>query len=249
MNNQLKASDLAIPAIKTAIDYISGNIVSGTVNATETLIIGIQHIEHKRMCKSLQNIVDNIKFRKQRGEKIRQDFCEHSPESILELCLRKCSTEPIDKKRYFTEKIFENFSFMGNITDGIAHETLMSVENLTYQDLCVLSVTNAIDIDPQIPFDPYVKHERQNDERPLDYTLYSILDSLQRLCDRHYIYMPNGGSNLEGDNVRQYEGFILSGIKLRDKGDITCKLMNLHEISKKDKSKILETLRVKKAYH
>ncbi len=88
-----------------------------------------------------------IRQRLEKGEKPREDgffdkdFSDRSKdEEILENVILKCQREPEEKKIRYISNVYVNTVFEQEISADLSHKIIKSAEQLTYQQLCILSM-------------------------------------------------------------------------------------------------------------
>ena len=144
-----------------AIGWMSGDPFIGTAlgisgKALEMSIRLIGNEISKRLIGQREKIragaaiafaVAEIHKRSEKGEKPRKDgFFDKDisgrskNEEILESAILKCQREPEEKKINYISNVFVNTIFDSEISTDLSHKIIKSAEQLTYQQLCILSM-------------------------------------------------------------------------------------------------------------
>ncbi|MCY4553631.1 MAG: hypothetical protein OXC79_08150 [Candidatus Poribacteria bacterium] len=175
-----------------------------------------------------------IRQRLENGEKPRQDgFFDKDisgrskNEEILENAILKCQREPEEKKTRYIAKIYENSIFEQEISADLSHKIIKSAEQLTYQQLCILSM---------------VGRRKNEEEAPGDFQLNPRLDhslELSKLLHDCFELVTNGyiqgGLTLTSSGrLPQYETLNPKSLYLERIGIVLFKLMDLQDIPDDD---------------
>lgn len=168
-----------------------------------------------------------ISKRLKNGESLRKDgfFDEnHTKRSncdeVLENVILKAQREPEEKKIPYISSIYENTAFEAEISANLSHKIIKSAEQLTYQQLCILSMVGKRENDEDALEDfqpnPQLNH-------PLE--LSKLLHDCFELVTNGYI---QGGLTLIfSGRLPQYETLNAKSLYLENIGIALFRLMNL----------------------
>ena len=179
-----------------------------------------------------------IHQRLENGEKPRQDdffdkdiSIRSKNEEILENAILKCQREPEEKKSRYIAKIYENSVFEQEVSADLGHKIIKSAEQLTYQQLCILSLVG----------------QRENTEEFLrDFQFDFSLELSKPLHDCFELvtngYMQGGLTLTHSGRLPRYETLNPYTMHLENIGIATFNLMNLHDIPDDDIAPIAKLL-------
>lgn len=90
---------------------------------------------------------EHIRARTERGERLREDgFFDQKPdgrsdsEEVSESVLTKAQKEAEEKKIKYMAYLIGNIAFSSEISAGLAHHIIKSVDTMTYRQLCILKM-------------------------------------------------------------------------------------------------------------
>ena len=175
-----------------------------------------------------------VRQRLENGEKPRQDgFFDKDisgrskNEEILENAILKCQREPEEKKTQYIAKIYENSIFEQKVSADLSHKIIKSAEQLTYQQLCILSMVGRRENEEEAPGDfqlnPQLDHSLE---------LSKLLHDCFELVTNGYI---QGGLTFTfNGRLPQYETLNPKSLYLERIGIALFKLMDLQDIPDDD---------------
>ena len=178
--------------------------------------------------------IAGISKRLKNGESLREDgFFDknHTKRSncdeVLENVVLKAQREPEEKKIPYISSIYANAAFEAEISADLSHKIIKSAEQLTYQQLCILSMVgrreNDEDALSDLQLNPQFDH-------PLE--LSTLLHDCFELVTNGYIC---GGLTLTfGGRLPQYETLNAKSLYLENIGIVLFRLMNLQDIPDDD---------------
>lgn len=184
-----------------------------------------------------------IHQRLENGEKPRQDgffdkdFSGRSKnEEILENAILKCQREPEEKKTLYIAKVYENTVFEQEVSANLSHKIIKSAEQLTYQQLCILSMVGRRENTEEF---------RRDFQFDFSLELSKLLHDCFELVTNGYI---QGGLSLTfSGQLPRYETLNPYTMHLENIGIATFNLMNLQDIPDDDIIPIAKLLHWKKS--
>ena len=161
-------------------------------------------------------------------------------DDILENMVLKVQREPEEKKIPYISKIYENTAFEQEISADLSHKIIKSSEQLTYQQLCILSMVgrrkNGKDMLSDFQLNPQPNFSLE---------LSKLLHDCFELVTNGYI---QGGLTLiSSGRLPQYETLNPKSLYLENIGIALFKLMNLQNIHDDDIIPIAKLLRWEKS--
>ena len=198
--------------------------------------------EEIRIGAAISFAIKGIRERLENGESLREDgFFDknHTRRSdcdeVLENVVLKAQREPEEKKIPYISSIYENTAFEAEISANLSHKIIKSAEQLTYQQLCILSMVGRREDDEDI-----LRNFQPNSqlEHPLE--LSTLLHDCFELVTNGYI---QGGLTLTASGrLPQYEALNPNSMLLGNIGIAIFDLMSLQEILDDDIVPIAELL-------
>ena len=184
----------------------------------------------------------DIHQRTKNGEKVREDgFFDKDitgrskNEEILENVILKCQREPEEKKIRYIPKVYVNTVFEQEISADLSHKIIKSAEQLTYQQLCILSMVGRRESTEEFPTTFQVDFSLE---------LSKLLHDCFELVTNGYI---QGGLSLTfSGQLPRYETLNPHTMHLENIGIAIFNLMNLHDIPDDDIEPIAKLLHWKK---
>ena len=152
-------------------------------------------------------------------------------EEILENAILKCQREPEEKKISYISNVFVNTIFDSEISNDLSHKIIKSAEQLTYQQLCILSMVG--------------KREKKQ-EFATSFGSESSLELTKLLHDCFELvtngYLQGGLSLTYSGQLPRYETLTPASMYLENIGITIYNLMNLHDIPDDDIAPIAKLL-------
>lgn len=209
-----------------------------------------------------------IQERIRQGEALRDDgFFESqgagrsSAEEVAESVLLKSQREPEEKKLPFMAHLLANLAFNSAFDGHMAHQFIRYPEQLTYRQLCVLSLVSSID-------DFGLRQRNYNDYRQFSEELGYLLYECKDLEDRSLLFIGSfagegriepgtegydpGGKNIirrrqsiRNPTARRPEipDIVPGSMQLQPIGIELCDLMELRSIPREDLEEVAKLLR------
>ncbi len=250
-----------------------GAALGGAIGASLTGVIkqvtldiikrSLSHREEMRIGVATTCITDRVQQRLAAGELPRNDgFFEEkldgslsNAEEIFEGVLLKSKNQHQEKKIKFISAIFSNTTFTAEISLGEANHILQVAENITYRQMCLISLfERKAELEKINLSTKYLSDQDNNDEMP-------VLDNLSTLQE---IYQLNNLGLVACENKEQTDtdGFIAASITnsknyqallsyddvipdymiLTDYGKRFYSIMNLLDIPNEDLIDVAETI-------
>lgn len=183
-----------------------------------------------------------IRQRLENGEKPRQDdffdkdiSSRSKNEEILENVILKCQREPEEKKIRYISNAYINIVFEPEVSADLGHKIIKSAEQLTYQQLCILSMVGRREDDEDILRDFQLNPQL---DHPLE--LSKLLHDCFELVTSGYI---QGGLTLTASGrLPQYETLNPNSMLLENIGVAIFDLINLQDIPDDDIAPIAKLL-------
>ena len=215
---------ITIPTLANSLKNIGQEFAERMLSPRENLRVG----------SALILASEGIRRRLENGENRREDcfFDENDTgrseaDEVLENMVLKIQREPEEKKTPYIAKIFENTVFEQEISADLSHKIIKSAEQLTYQQLCILSM---------------VGRRKNEEEAPGDFQLNPRLDhslELSKLLHDCFELVTNGyiqGGLTFTYNGRlpQYETLNPKSLYLERIGIALFQLMDLQDIPDDD---------------
>lgn len=181
--------------------------------------------------------------RVEQGEKLRQDgFFDSGPlgrsdaEEAVESILLKCQREPQEKKIPYMGYLIANLAFESDTTADKAHLVIKTADELTYRQLCLLSIANqAHELDLR---DSDYSHE----ELYLN-ALYMILYECLDLYRKEIIHIGPEHLGLSVDPTLGPAGVWPATMRAQGLGIVILSMMKLWLIPDEDKEPIIRLLK------
>ena len=153
-----------------------------------------------------------------------KDFSDRSKdEEILENVILKCQREPEEKKIRYISNVYVNTVFEQEISADLSHKIIKSAEQLTYQQLCILSMVGRKEKGQEFP---------TSFEAEFSLELSKLLHDCFELHTNGYI---QGGLSLTfSGQLPRYETLTPHNMHLENIGVTIFKLMNLQDIPDSD---------------
>ena len=124
-------------ALEIAVKMIGNEILERMIGPREKVRAGA----------AIAFALAGIRQRLENGENEREDgffdknhWGRSDAEEVLENMVLKVQREPEEKKAQYIAKIYENSVFEQEISADLSHKIIKSAEQLTYQQLCILSM-------------------------------------------------------------------------------------------------------------
>ena len=156
-------------------------------------------------------------------------------EEILENVILKCQREPEEKKIHYISNVFVNTIFDREISPDLSHKIIKSAEQLTYQQLCILSMVGKREKKHEFP--STFHHE-------FSLELTKLLHDCFELSTNGYL---QGGLSLTfSGQLPRYETFNPETMYLENIGIAIFNQMNLFNIPNDDIAPIAKLLRWEK---
>ena len=161
----------------------------------------------------------------------KNDIGRSKSEEVLENTVLKIQREPEEKKARYIAKIYENSVFEQKVSADLAHKVIKSAEQLTYQQLCILSMVGR-------------REDSEDFRRDFQFEFSLELSKLLHDCfelDRAG-YIQGGLSLTFSGQPPRYETLNPYTMHLENIGIATFNLMNLQDIPDDDITPIAEPL-------
>lgn len=202
----------------------------------------LSEAENRRVCDALILASQGIHKRRKNGEVPRtdgffdKDFSGRSrDQEILENVLLKCQREPEEKKIPYISNAYTNIVFEPEFSTDLSHKIIKSAEQLTYQQLCILSMVGRRQNTEE-------SHRNFQDDFSLE--LSKLLHDCFEFVMNGYI---QGGLTLTySGQLPRYETLNTYTMHLENIGIATFKLMNLQDVPDADITPIAKLLGWKK---
>ena len=208
-------------ALQNIVEDFAERMLSEAENrrVCDALILASQGI-HKRM-------KDNNEIPRADGF-FDKDFSGRSrDQEIIENVLLKCQREPEEKKIPYISNAYVNIVFESEVSADLGHKIIKSAEQLTYQQLCILSMVGRRENDEDILKDFQLNPQR---DHPLE--LSKLLHDCFELVTNGYI---QGGLTLTfSGRLPQYETLNPNSMLLENIGIAIFNLMSLQDITDED---------------
>ena len=143
----------------------------------------------------------------------------------------KIQREPEEKKARYIAKIYENSVFEQEVSADLGHKIIKSAEQLTYQQLCILSMIGRREKGENFP---------SNFQSEWSLELSKLLHDCFELSMNGYV-QGRLSLNISGQLPR-YEAFNPRSMYLENVGIVTFNLMNLQDICDDDITPIAKLL-------
>ncbi len=228
---------ITIPTLANSLKSIGQEFAERMLSPRENLRVG----------SALILAAEGIRKRLESRESVRDDgffdknHIERSDaDDILENMVLKVQREPEEKKIPYISKIYENTAFEQEISADLSHKIIKSSEQLTYQQLCILSMVgrrkNGKDMLSDFQLNPQPNFSLE---------LSKLLHDCFELVTNGYI---QGGLTLiSSGRLPQYETLNPKSLYLENIGIALFKLMNLQNIHDDDIIPIAKLLRWEKS--
>ena len=225
---------ITVPTLANSLKNIGQEFAERMLSPRENLRVG----------SALILAAEGIRKRLENGENQREDsFLDKNhtgrsdADELLENMVLKIQREPEEKKTAYIAKIYENSIFEQEVSADLGHKIIKSAEQLTYQQLCILSMVgrreNSEDIlrdfQPNPRLDP-----------PLE--LSKLLHDCFELVTNGLFYIQGGLTLTFSGRLPQYETLNPHTMYLENIGIATFKLMNLQDIPDDDIVRMAELL-------
>ena len=243
---------LTIPAVSTALQGIIPEeslepalrvVYKALQNVVEDFAERmLSEAENRRVCDALILASQGIHKRIENGEIPRRDgffYKDFSGRSgdreIIENVLLKCQREPEEKKIPYISSTYVNIVFELEFSADLGHKIIKSAEQLTYQQLCIMSMVGRRENSEEVPR-TFGLNLQLNP--PLE--LSKLLHDCFELVTNGYI---QGGLTLTSSGqLPRYETLNPHTMYLENIGIATFKLMNLRDIPDDDIVRMAELL-------
>ena len=231
-----------------AIGFLSGDpfIAAALGISGKALEIGIRKFGNeilKRMMGPREKVrvgaavafaLAGIRQRLENGEKPRKDgFFDKNDkgrsesDEVLENMVLKVQREPEEKKAPYIAKIYENTYFHQEISTDLSHKIIKSAEQLTYQQLCILSMVGKRKDNQE-----FLGNFQSNFQSDLPLEVSKLLHDCFELITNGYI---QGGLMLTySGQLPQYETLNPASMHPGNIGRVIFELMNLKDIPDDD---------------
>lgn len=180
--------------------------------------------------------LENDEIPREDGFFDKNDTGRSNSEEVLENMVLKVQGEPEEKKARYIAKIYEHSVFEQEVSADLAHKIIKSAEQLTYQQLCILSMIGR-------------REDNEDFRRDFQFEFSLELSKLLHDCfelDRDG-YIQGGLSLTYSGQPPRYETLNPCTIHLENIGRATFNLMNLQDIPDDDIEPIAEPLDWEKA--
>ena len=202
----------------------------------------LSEAENRRVCDALISASQGIHKRIEDKEIPRtdgffdKDFSGRSRnQEILENVLLKCQREPEEKKIPYISNAYVNIVFEPEVSADLGHKIIKSAEQLTYQQLCILSMVGRRENSDEI-----LRDFRSNPQLDHPLELSKLLHDCFELVTNGYI---QGGLTLTSSGrLPQYETLNPDSMLLENIGAAIFNLMNLGDIPDDDITPIAKLL-------
>ena len=221
--------EIGIPTLVNSLKNIGQEYAERMLSSRENLRVGSALILaakgiHKRM-------KDNNEIPRTDGF-FDKDFSGRSrDQEILENVLLKCQREPEEKKIPYISNAYVNIVFEPEVSADLGHKIIKSAEQLTYQQLCILSMVGRRENDADIPI---------NFQYEFSLELSKLLHDCFELSMNGYV-QGRLSFNVSGQLPR-YEAFNPRSLYLENAGIVTFNLMSLQDIPDADITPIAKLL-------
>ncbi len=231
-----------------AVGLLTGDMITAAVSGVggKALEIGVRMIgdeisermigprEKIRAGAAVAFALAGIRQRLENGESLREDGFfnkgdtrRSESDEILENMVLKIQREPEEKKAFYIAKIYENSVFEPEVSADLGHKMMKSAEQLTYQQLCILSMVGRRENDEDALRDLQLNPQP---DHPLE--LSKLLHDCFELVTNGYI---QGGLTLTfSGRLPQPEFLNPRSMSLGNVGRIIFELMNLQNIPDDD---------------
>ena len=194
--------------------------------------------ERTRLDKALCTIRDGISARRMHGLKVRTDgFFDQTDGGslseaveIAEHTLVKCQREPEEKKIHYIGQMYASIAFEGSVSAGLAHNMIKTADEMTYRQLCLLSIAGTGEHRDSLRANDY----RGQATFPTE--LWEVLYEVLPLYQRGLVNF--GGEVLFGPTDVKPGAMVAQGM-----GAMMFDLMRLSTIPREDLDPILHQLR------
>lgn len=216
--------EVGIPTLANSLKNIGQEFAERMLSPRENLRVG----------SALILAAEGIRERQKKCENLRGDgffdknHMERSDaDEILENMVLKVQREPEEKKIPYISKIYENTAFEQEVSADLSHKIIKSAEQLTYQQLCILSMVGRRENDEDALRDLQLNPQP---DHPLE--LSKLLHDCFELVTNGYI---QGGLTFTfNGRLPQYETLNPNSMHLESIGTAIFDLMNLQGIPDDD---------------
>ena len=229
--------EVGIPTLANSLKNIGQEFAERMLSPRENLRVGSALI---LASEGIRKRLENGENRREDGFFDESDTGRSDADEVLENMVLKIQREPEEKKAPYIAKIYENSFFKSEVSADLGHKIIKSAEQLTYQQLYILSMVGRRENEEEALGDlqpnPQLDH-------PLE--LSKLLHDCFELVTNGYI---QGGLTLTfSGRLPQYETLNPNSLFLENIGVITFNLMNLQGIPDEDIIPIAKLLRWKKS--
>lgn len=212
--------EIGIPVLSNSLKNIGQECAERMLSPRENLRVGSALI---LAAKGIRKRLENNEFPREDGFFDRNHTERSSADEVLENVVLKVQREPEEKKIPYISRVYENSVFEQEVSADLGHKIIKSAEQLTYQQLCVLSMVG----------------RRENTEEFLrDFQVDFSLELSKLLHDCFELvtngYIQGGLSLTFSGQLPRYETLNPYTMHLENIGIATFNLMNLHDIPDDD---------------
>ncbi len=225
--------EVGIPTLANSLKNIGQEFAERMLSPRENLRVGSALI---LASEGIRKRLENGENRREDGFFDESDTGRSDADEVLENMVLKIQREPEEKKTPYIAKIFENTVFEQEVSADLSHKIIKSAEQLTYQQLCILSMVGRRENNEAFP---------SASQSSFSLELSKLLHDCFELVTNGYI---QGGLTLTfSGRLPQYETLNPNSLFLENIGVITFNLMNLQGIPDEDIIPIAKLLRWKKS--
>jgi hypothetical protein len=165
-------------------------------------------------------------------------------DEILEGVLLKCKNEPEEKKLHFIGNIYANVAFAPGLSIGEANHILRSAEEVTYRQMCVLSLLLQKDYIHSLP-DLALRQgfsfiTREFPQHPREHELVSLFQEVFELYNRGLVLFR--GKNGQRLTLARWTDVQPDRLQISKVGARQASVMGLEEMPRDDLDSVLSLL-------
>ncbi len=216
--------EVGIPTLANSLKNIGQEFAERMLSPRENLRVGSALI---LAAEGIHKRLENGENRREDGFFNESDRGRSDADEVLENVVLKIQRESEEKKTPYIAKIFENTVFEQEVSADLSHKIIKSAEQLTYQQLCILSMVGRRRNDEDMLSDFQL-----NPQPNFSLELSKLLHDCFELVTNGYI---QGGLTLTySGRLPQYETLNPKSLYLENIGIALFKLMNLQDIRDDD---------------